>query len=553
VLGQAPMSLLKRLQKNAKRNTGSITDVLVTTDLGAEVEAEIDNSEAQKELDRRAAHAAPSAPKPRDRVEPPSETFDRSGSMVVRNLKPDDPTSSITVVRRGKTDTTGPLYEQQSKLPDWLKEDKPTNQQMEVLVPQARRMLNEVLPNEGEEAVDFSEAVHKAVVMAAGALKDESRFTRKDLECAEKELRGLLTGKGPLQRLYDDTAVTDIFVDNHRSIKVIRRGQAIETPFSFRSAEEYRLFITAMLQTVDRTLNISSPIVDCVLNDQWRSRVNAIDSSVIEGKEPKLAIRVPRLQQISFYDVLQTRTLPATLAAWLSEVVSCGDINILVMGATGSGKTVMTTALLSSVGSDERIITIEDVPEIYVPTPHLEKLVSRPPNAQGEGEIKMPELLRAALRRAPHRIVVGEIRDEEGRLFLRALETGHAGSIATLHADSAGDGLWRLLDLVSAYEKAPQGSIMRRIARSVSLVVLMRKIDGRPCVVEISEVAGCLGGEDFEVVPLVRYVGEVNSRRQWKIVAKDSECLRKMQERGTQLMPGPALSAEETDSSSSKV
>src|SRR5690606_36392889 len=116
----------------------------------------------------------------------------------------------------------------------------------------------------------------------------------------------------------------------------------------------------------------------------------------------------------------------------------------------------------------------------------------------GEVAVTMPDLLRAALRRSPHRIVVGEIRDEEGRLFLRALETGHAGSIATIHADNARDALWRLLDLVSSYEVSPQHSIMRRIGRSVHLAISMKKINGTPCLTEVAETLTS-DVEDFQV------------------------------------------------------
>jgi len=426
------------------------------------------------------------------------------------------------------------------KLPWWLMEGKKTTPQVEVLVPLARKMLNEILPSDGNVKIDLPTAVKQAVELAAETLRAEIRITEKDQQVALAELLSLLTGKGPLQPLYDDPAVTDIFIDSYRSIKVIRRGQAIETPFYFRSKEEYKAYLSAALQSVDRVLNMSSPIVDCVLDDQWRSRINAVDSSVVDGDEPRVCIRVPRLQQISFYDLLQSKTMPPTVAAWLAELVATGEANILVLGPTGSGKTVLTTALLSAVGSDERIITIEDVPEIFVPTAHLEKMVARPANAQGEGEVKMPQLLRAALRRAPHRIVVGEIRDEEGRLFLRALETGHAGSIATIHAESAKDSLWRLLDVVSAYETAPQESLMRRIGRAIHIILTMRKVEGRSCLVDISEVRPPTE-DDFVVLPIMKFDKVVEGKRQWRIMTHHSHWVDKIRARGIELKPGAGL------------
>lgn len=452
--------------------------------------------------------------------------------------------SQLKIVRKRatgiKTMTPQPAAIKDDNLPWWLKDEKKTTPQVELLVPAARKMLNDVLPSEGDFTINIADAVKKAVQLATAALSGEIRITSVDQEQAEKELLSLLTGKGPLQPLYDDPAVTDIFIDDYKSIKVIRRGQAIETPFYFRSPEEYKAYAAGMLQQVERVLNMSSPIVDCVLPDAWRSRINAVDASLIDGDQPRICIRVPRLQQISFYDILQTKTLPATLAAWLAEVVACGDANILVLGATGSGKTVMTTALLSAVGSDERIITIEDVPEVFVPTAHLEKLVARPPNASGQGNVKMPELLRAALRRAPHRIVVGEIRDEEARLFLRALETGHAGSIATIHADSGKDCLWRLLDLVQAYETSPQESIMRRIGRALHILIAMKKVQGKPCLVEVGEVMPAKNG-DFRVATLVKFAGMKDGKRQWRLMRTRSFWLDKIRERGLELQPGPGL------------
>jgi pilus assembly protein CpaF len=530
--------LLKQLQKRKSGGKLTMDDLLTRPQFTQE-------SQESKKVERPAPAAAatidPSSPEALL-----AELVSESSKSVSPPVPTEAPTenrgeSQLKIVRR-KKDVKPAARKTEERLPWWLTDGKKTTPQVEILVPQARQMLNEILPNEndGEKPVDLEGAVIRAVHLATELLRGEVRVSEQDQKTACNELLSLLTGKGPLQPLYNDPAVTDIFIDSHESIRVIRRGQAIESPFYFRSKEEYKAYLGNMLQSVDRVLNMSAPIVDCVLDDGYRSRINAIDSSVIDGEEPRVCIRVPRLQKISFYDILQSKTLPATLAAWLAEVVATGEANIMVMGPTGSGKTVMTTALLSAVGSDERIITIEDVPEIFVPTAHLEKLVARPPNAQGEGEVKMPALLRAALRRAPHRIVVGEIRDEEGKLFLRALETGHAGSIATIHAEHPRDGLWRLLDVVQAYETAPQDSIMRRIGRALHILLVQKKVDGKPCLVEVAEVRPPVDGE-FVVQPIVKYEGMVDGRRHWRIMTKNSTWLELIRERGLDLKPGPGL------------
>ncbi|MCB0346456.1 MAG: CpaF family protein [Bdellovibrionales bacterium] len=547
------MGLLQQIQK---RKTGNLSvDELITTPQYTKreeqrtesTESEPPESEPRQAGEQSAedllaalvAESSKQVSMPKPASESDNGTKD---TTVAKTQTANSDSDSFRIVRSRKTAKTAKPAKKKTedRLPWWLTEGKKTTPQVELLVPEARKVLNEILPTDSDKPVDLPASVKRAVHLAAEMLRGEVRVTAKDQEIAEKELLSLLTGKGPLQPLYDDKAVTDIFIDDHKSIRVIRRGQAIETPFYFRSKEEYKAYLANMLQSVDRVLNLSSPIVDCVLADGFRSRINAVDSSVIDGDEPRVCIRVPRLQKISFYDILQTKTLPATLAAWLAELTATGEANIMVLGPTGSGKTVMTTALLSAVGSDERIITIEDVPEVFVPTSHLEKLVSRPANAQGEGAIKMPQLLKAALRRAPHRIVVGEIRDEEGSLFLRALETGHAGSIATIHADSPRDCLWRLLDVVQAYESAPQDSLMRRIARSLHILIEQRKVDGKPCLVEVAEVCPPVNGE-FVTKPIVRYEGTLDGRRTWRIMTKNSAWMEKIRERGLDLQPGPGL------------
>jgi len=437
----------------------------------------------------------------------------------------------------------------QEDVPSWIGQLIQTNPQVDLLVPAGRRALNDLITEDTTRS-ELSQLIVKAIGIASQKLSIGTRFSQRDIDSAVLELSDLMLGKGPIRPLYDDPAVTDIYLDAHNSIKCIRRGKALETPFRFRSPEEYEAYIGSTLQGVERVLNLSSPIVDCVLNDSWRSRINAIHGTLLDRGESAMVIRVPRLQHITFFDLLQTQTLSPQIAAWLAELVSMGEANILVVGATGSGKTVFTTALLSAVGSDERICTIEDVPEIFVPTAHLEKLVARPENSQGRGSVTMYELLRAALRRAPHRIVVGEIRDREGPLFLKALETGHMGSVATIHSRTAKESLWRLLDVVAAFEQSPQESLQRRISRAVNIVICMNRINGRPCMVDISEVRPPIGGE-FIINQLIRFENEdAEGKRTWRIMTKHSEWMEKIRERGIDLVPGPRLLSPDPISSS---
>lgn len=424
----------------------------------------------------------------------------------------------------------------QGQSPSWLTRGVVTNPQLDLLVPAARLVLYELF-DEKIPMKDIPAAVKRAVGIAAHRLSADHRFSSRDTQDAVWELSGLIAGKGPLQTLYEDPFVTDIFIDGYDKIRCRRLGQALETPFTFRTPREYEAFYTSMLQSVERALSVSCPIIDCVLSDEWRSRVNAVHGSLRENGQSSLVIRIPRLRSATLYDLLRSQTMPAQIAAWLSEVVSFGETNILVVGPTGSGKTTLAAGLVSCVGSDERVCTIEDVPEIFASACILEKLVTRAPDTKGNGAVTSDMLLKAALHRAPHRLVIGEVRGHEGTLFLEALETGHTGSLATMHAENPYEGLWRLLDVVSASEHAPVEVIKRRIARVINLVIVMNLVDGRPCVVDISEVKR-EPSRDFEVIQLAKYEGEVKGKRFWRKVVEESPLLRFMSERGVELMTG---------------
>jgi len=420
-----------------------------------------------------------------------------------------------------------------ARLPWWIDGTHHSSQNLDRLVPSARLILHESWSG-STSGVDLTTAVKRAVSTAARTLSDEIRFTSRDLQDATQELMGLISGKGPLQELYDDPYVTDIFIDGFDKIRCLRLGHALETPFKFRTPADLEAFCSAILGSVNRTLDARSPVVDCVLRDQWRSRVNATHGSIRESGESSLVIRVPRLPYATLYDLLRFQTMPTPVAAWLAELVSFAQTNILVLGPTSSGKTTLVSALLSAVGSDERICTIEDVPEIFVANCHIEKLVTRVPDSHGEGRVSSEELMQAALHRAPHRIVIGEITDVEGALFVKALESGHFGSMATMHSDSAVEGLWHLLGLISSVDKTPLEVLKRQIARSINVIILMKRIDGQPCIVDISEVVDTQG-KDFEVKQLIRYEGDIKGRRVWRKLTDESRLLNSLADRGVEL------------------
>ena len=449
------------------------------------------------------------------------------------------------VRRRGAQKDNASRKRLKDSSPAWLTEEPKSSAALDALMKVAVAIVSERLARgESEQAV--ADLLSDFVKEAAAKIQPEYRVTRKLQVRAEEELRDLLSATGPLAPLYEDQMVTDIFIDGHQTIKVTRQGRTIATPLTFRTAAEYKLYLGGLFRRSHNASEIDLSIIDFVLTDRYLSRVNIVDSSLVEGDEPRVCIRIPRLQHVSFYDLLQNKALPASLAAWLTDTMALGETNILVVGPVGSGKTVMATALLNAVGTEERIIVVEDLPEISLPTPHLERLLLRPLDSAQRGGVPPSMVLLAALRRAPHRLAIGEVTQDIAAEFLRAFEIGHLGSLATLQAENARDGLWRLVDFICAREHAPQESVMRRIGRSIDMVLTMRKVDGMTCLVELAELAG-IADNDFVFQPLISYLGRAENRRQWQIETQHSHWLDHFAEKGVALLPARNLFAPKAD------
>lgn len=521
--------LLGQLQKRRKKKSPDVSDVL----LFSEVE---DLDEIEKDLEDNASDSLNglfiwSGPE--------EESSAESARQSEENAESDSHVLKVIRRKNKKQSPTPDELDSEDEGPWWLTQSLNPIVEVDALVSSAIDHIDssELGCRELEQIIIAAE---KAVNKAEESLRSQFRFTRKAQSQAENVLVNTLNGMGPLLPLFKDEEITDILMDSHDVIKVIRRGQALETPFAFGSEKEYRLFIDVLLKRGDRELNEHNPIADFCLDDKWKSRINVIDSSLADGKEPRVCIKIPRVRQISFYDVLRTKALPPSLAAWLAEIVSTKGNNILVAGSAGSGKTAMAAALLSAVDSDERIITIEEIPEIYIPTMNLEKLITRPPDKNGRGGVGMVELLKAAVQRSPHRIVIGEITEHVAIEYQRMLEAGHCGSLATIRAETGHDALWQLVDLISACCSAPEKSIVRRLSSAIDLVISMKRIDNKPCLVEILEVNSS-DGEAFSICPLMRYVGLREGKRTWQIQTFDSSLIKELSERGVVLAPSKAL------------
>jgi pilus assembly protein CpaF len=317
-------------------------------------------------------------------------------------------------------------------------------------------------------------------------LAKEPGISREDRERIALELTADIVGHGPLERLLDDDTVTEIMVNGPYDIWVERAGRLARTPVRFSDEGHLRRIISKMVAEVGRRIDEASPMVDARLPDG--SRINAtIPPLSLSG--PLLTIRKFGKTRLNMESLIQKGALLPETADLLERCVKA-RLNILIAGGTGSGKTTMLNALSASIPDGERIITIEDSAELYLNQRHVLRLESRPKNIEGEGEIGIRELVRNSLRMRPDRIVVGEVRGAEALDMLQAMNTGHDGSLTTLHANSPRDALARLetMVLMAGYD-LPLRAVREQIASAIDLLIQIERMsDGTRRVVAVTEV-----------------------------------------------------------------
>ncbi|WP_028279691.1 CpaF family protein [Arthrobacter sp. H5] len=311
-----------------------------------------------------------------------------------------------------------------------------------------------------------------------------------------REIADEVMGYGPIQRLLEDPSITEIMVNRSDQIYVERNGQLTLTEARFSSDEHLRQVIERIVAKVGRRIDESSPLVDARLEDG--SRVNAIIPPLaVNG--PSLTIRKFGQVPITVQDLIRWGSITPVMAELLSACVRA-RLNIIVSGGTGTGKTTMLNVVSSFIPDGERIVTIEDAVELQMQQEHVVRLESRPANIEGKGAIGIRELLRNSLRMRPDRIIVGEVRGGESLDMLQAMNTGHDGSLSTVHANSPRDAIARLETLVlMAGMDLPLRAIREQIASAVDLIIqLTRMRDGTRRVTHVTEVQGMEG----EVVTL---------------------------------------------------
>ena len=477
------------------------------------------------------------------------ELFEESDSIGLDTTPDKDATIATKIVKRNQVVRAAEqsIEPKNNTLPDWTKPISKLPQSLESSYVETVKNINKRAFALGRLPTDRDELFKLAIAETNSVLALDAKLSWKDQDLIERELKNLTSIDLHLGQLLADEHTSEIFCDSYKSIKARRKGQLIETPFSFRSVDEYELFLSSIFSSVGKLLTASCPVIECSLRSgvsssaPWTGSIaHGVHSSLAADSETHLTVKIPRLQSVSFYDLLQMKALPATVAAWLAECMSQAEANILVIGGKNSGKNLVTAALASEIGSHERAIIIEDIPEIQFSTANAEKFTAHSTSAALSPEANVAALIRNAVRRHPNRLIATNLRDKAAAEFLRALESGLTGCIASSQGEYPEDGLWRLFDEINLSDPSMQNSLLRRITRSFNIIISMGNYDSKPCLVEIAEIIPVEGGE-FKVIPLLQLDSIIEGKRLWKITALDSFWLRKTSERGGGLRSGPGV------------
>jgi pilus assembly protein CpaF len=327
-------------------------------------------------------------------------------------------------------------------------------------------------------------------------------LNREDRQQLNSELYDEVTGLGPLETLLKDDSVNDILVNGPQQIFVERAGKLELTDVTFKDERHLLRIIDKIVSAVGRRVDESNPYVDARLKDG--SRFNAMVPPVaVDGS--LVSIRKFKKDKLGIDDLVEFGAFTEEMAAYLQAAVAT-RLNVIVSGGTGSGKTTTLNALSSFIDNSERILTIEDTAELQLQQTHVGRMESRPPNVEGKGEVSPRDCLKNALRMRPDRIIVGETRGEEVIDMLQAMNTGHDGSMTTIHANSARDGISRLENMIAmAGIEMPIKAVRSQISSAVNLIVQASRLqDGSRRMTSITEITG-MEGEVISMQEIFRY------------------------------------------------
>jgi pilus assembly protein CpaF len=330
-----------------------------------------------------------------------------------------------------------------------------------------------------------------AQILEGIVVGESTPMNLQERERLAQEVLDEVFGLGPLEPLLADPSISDILVNTYKHVYIERRGMLELTTVQFRDDAHLMSIIDRIVSAIGRRVDESSPMVDARLADG--SRVNAIIPPLaVDG--PCLSIRRFGRDRLTADDLVTNHTLTPPMLELLRGCVKA-RLNILISGGTGAGKTTFLNVLSSNISDRERIVTIEDAAELQLHQVHVVRLETRPPNIEGKGAVAQRQLLINSLRMRPDRIIVGEVRSEEALDMLQAMNTGHDGSLTTIHANSPRDALSRLETMVAmASLNLPENAMRRQIASAIDLVIQVSRLsDGTRKVVSIAEITGMEG------------------------------------------------------------
>jgi pilus assembly protein CpaF len=337
------------------------------------------------------------------------------------------------------------------------------------------------------------ERLKEEIAILVERLLSEETMVVNDSERASlvRDIQHEMLGLGPLEPLLADPTISDILVNGHSQVYVERRGKLERTDIRFADDAHLMKIIDKIVSRVGRRIDESSPMVDARLPDG--SRVNAIIPPVaLDG--PIVSIRRFAVIPLKIEDILQYKTLTPEMASILQGLAKA-KVNMLISGGTGSGKTTMLNILSGYIPATERMVTIEDAAELQLQQPHVVRLETRPPNIEGKGEVAQRSLVKNALRMRPDRIILGEVRGAEAVDMLQAMNTGHEGSLATIHANTARDALSRLENMIGmAGLNLPPKAARQQISSAITAILQIGRLaDGKRKVMSIQEITGMEG------------------------------------------------------------
>ncbi len=420
-----------------------------------------------------AGGAGPDGP-PNDEVaaeDEPAPAFADPGGSTGTNGSGSDPGRGPRPARRQSEDESAVVHEIKGRIHKQLVE---------------RLNLSNLDSHDREHVVsEIRKIVQDLLVKESAPLNFDER------ESLVEQVLNEIFGLGPLEPLLQDPSISDILVNTYNQVFVERDGRIERTDVRFKDDKHLLQVIDRIVSAVGRRIDDSSPMVDARLADG--SRVNAIIPPLaVDG--PHVSIRKFKADALSAEDLLRYETVTPAMLELVQGIVKA-RLNVLISGGTGAGKTTLLNVLSSSIPPEERIVTIEDSAELQLRQPHVVRCETRPPNVEGQGQVDARRLVINALRMRPDRIIVGEVRGPEAVDMLQAMNTGHDGSLTTLHANSPRDALSRLETMVSmANLNLPEKAMRQQIAAAIDVVIQVSRLsDGSRRVTSVSEIVGMEG------------------------------------------------------------